>query len=240
MAPMLTTLRKTLSVLVFTLVVAACGGAEPKAPVAPEARIYRDIPSAIDPSARHLIYLHGRIIEDQGVRPTHPRFGVYEYEEILKTLAGRGLVVISESRPPQTDVGEYAVKVAAQVTALIDAGVPPEHITVVGFSKGGEIAILASSLVANDLINFVFMASCGPRFANRPEIVPRGRLLGIREASDDLAGSCDELFARSPPGSYRAEIVLELGGGHGAFYRPHPEWVEPVVAWALASNPASD
>jgi hypothetical protein len=113
---------------------------------------------------------------------------------------------------------------------------PPEHITVVGFSKGGGIAILASSLLANDRLNFVFMASCGPWYTDRPAIVPRGRLLGLREASDDLAGPCDELFARSSAGADQNEIVLELGGGHGAFYRLHPEWVEPVVAWAMSSD----
>ncbi len=130
----------------------------------------------------------------------------------------------------------YADKVAAQVSALLAAGVPPEHITVVGFSKGGAIAILASSVLANDQLNFVFMASCGAWYDDRPEIVPRGRLLGLREASDDLAGPCDALFTRSPVGADRSQIVLELGGGHGAFYRPHPEWINAVKAWALVPD----
>jgi len=145
-------------------------------------------------------------------------------------------VVISEVRPSGTDTALYSRQVAAQVRTLLEAGVPPEHITVVGFSKGGGIAIFTSSLLANDRLNFVFMASCGPWYADRPEIVPRGRLLGIREASDDLAGPCDALFARSPSGADQNQIVLGLGGGHGAFYRRHPEWIDAVKAWALVPD----
>ncbi len=230
-------LRKWGTVSLLLVAIAACsGGAELPASIAPADRIHSDVPAAIDSSARYLIYLHGRIIEDQGVRPTHPEFGIYEYEQILQTFAEQGLVVISEARAPATDGTEYAAKVVTQVTTLLDAGVPPERVTVVGFSKGGGIAILASSMLTNDRLNFVFVASCGPWYADRPGIVPRGRLLALREASDDLAGPCDELFARWPANADRSEIVLDLGGGHGAFYRLHPEWVEPVVAWAMSSD----
>ena len=50
-------------------------------------------------------------------------------------------VVISEQRPRNTDVEEYAGKVTGQITALLDAGVPAENITVLGASKGAAIAI---------------------------------------------------------------------------------------------------
>ena len=197
-------------------------------------RIHSQVPAEMDPHARYLIYLHGAIIETQGVRPTHPRFGVYEYQEILEVFAERGFIVISEARPAGTDGAEYAVKVVGQVEALLEAGVPPEHVTVVGFSKGGGIAITASSMLADDDVNFVFMAACNPWLDSHPEIVARGRLLSLRESSDDLVGSCESLFERSLSPHEHVEIVLDLGGGHGAFYRPHPEWVEPVVEWASA------
>jgi len=200
----------------------------------PALQIFNDVPAEIDPDARYLFYLHGAIIERAGVRPTHPKFGVYEYLEILEVFAGRGFVVISEARPAGTDVIEYAATVADQVRALIRGGVPPEHITVVGFSKGGGIAITTSSLLAEDNVNFVFMGACGPWLDSRPEIVPHGRLLALREASDDLVGSCEGLFVRAAGDGEREEITLELGGGHGAFYRPRPEWIEPVVEWASA------
>ena len=194
------------------------------------------MPTEIDPDARYLVYLHGAIIERAGVRPTHPEFGVYEYQEILEVLAGRGFVVISEARSAGTDGTVYAARVADQVRALIAAGVPPEGITVVGFSKGGGIAIVASSLLADENVNFVFMAACGAWLGSRPEVVPRGRLLALREASDELVGSCEGLFARAAGDGEREEITLELGGGHGAFYQPQPEWIDPVVTWASVAR----
>jgi len=196
--------------------------------------IFSEVPKEIDAEARYLFYLHGAIIERAGVRPTHPQFGIYEYQEILDVIAGRGFVVISEARPAATDGKAYAATVARQVRALITGGVPPEHITVVGFSKGGGIAITVSSILSEDRLNFVFMGACGPWLDARPEIVPHGRLLALREASDNLVGSCDGLFSRSAGDGERDEITLELGGGHGAFYRPRPEWVEPVIEWASA------
>lgn len=219
--------------LCLVFIAAACGAEEPSTPE-PALRIFTDVPDVIDPTARYLIYLHGAIIERAGVRPTHPEFGIYEYQEILEVLAGHGFVVISEARPAGTDGTAYAATVADQVRALITDGVPPEHIVVVGFSKGGGIAIVTSSLLANRRVNFVFIGACGPWLDSRPEIVPHGRLLAIRETSDDLVGSCEGLFARTTSEGEQKEIILELGGGHGAFYRPRPEWIDPVVEWAWA------
>jgi hypothetical protein len=215
----------------LVLFVAACDAESlPHAETSPQ--IFADVPAEIDPGAHYLIYLHGAIIETQGVRPTHPLFGVYEYQEILEIFSGRGFVVISEARPSGTDGKLYAAKVVGQVRELLGAGVPPDHVTVVGFSKGGGIALAASSMLADDDVNFVFMAACNPWLDSHPEIVAQGRLLSLRESSDDLFGSCESLFDRSPSPHEHVEIVLELGGGHGAFYRPRPEWVEPVVEWA--------
>jgi predicted esterase len=215
----------------LVLFVAACDAESlPHAETSPQ--IFADVPAEIDPGAHYLIYLHGAIIETQGVRPTHPRFGVYEYQEILEIFSGRGFVVISEARSTGTDGAKYAEKIVGQVETLLAAGVPPDHVTVVGFSKGGGIAIAASSMLANDDVNFVFMAACNPWLDSHPEIVARGRLLSIRESSDDLVGSCEGFFERSPSPNDHVEIVLGLGGGHGAFYRPRPEWVDPVVEWA--------
>ncbi|MFV2073475.1 MAG: alpha/beta hydrolase [Thermoanaerobaculales bacterium] len=200
-----------------------------------EGKVLSSAPASPDPDSRYLIYLHGAIIETQGVRPTHPRFGVYEYEEILSTFADQGFVVISEARPSGTEVAVYAEKVADQVRSLIDAGVPAENVTVVGFSKGGMIAILTSSVLADDRVNFVFIAACGPWIESMPELAPHGRLLAVREATDEMIGSCEGLLARAEGEGERRETVVEIGGGHGAFYRPRAEWVDPVVAWAKGS-----
>jgi len=188
------------------------------------------LPKAIDPRGDYLIYLHGRIIEEEGPRPTSPRFGVYEYRQILDTFAGRGFTVVSEARPKGTDVAAYAKKVAGQVRALLAAGVPPERIAVVGFSKGGGITLAAAALLREQpKVRFVSLAGCG---GGRKLDLPHP-ILSLYDAADDLSGSCGAGFSAAPartPFEHR-EIVLHVGRGHGTFYRPDPAWVEPVVSW---------
>lgn len=106
-------------------------------------------PASIDPEADYLFYLHGKIIEDQGLPAISPDYGEYEYAAILEALQGYDYVVISEQRAANADGIEYARRVAGQVTMLLVAGVPPEHITVVGASKGAGIAIYVSHTLAN-------------------------------------------------------------------------------------------
>src|ERR1041384_3281591 len=128
----------------------------------PDARILTEAPSSPDPKARYLFYLHGRIIEDQGAEnAVSPEFGKYEYAEILDTLADRGFVVISEVRPKNTNIVQYAQKVAEQVNGLLKAGEPPGNITVAGASRGAAITHKISSILHNRDLNFVLLAGCG-------------------------------------------------------------------------------
>ena len=198
-----------------------------------------DTAPASDPSSRYLIYLHGRIIEEQGERPTHPDFGTYDYPGVLDALSDAGFVVMSERRPAGTDVEAYAARVAAQVRDLLAAGVPPDHVTVVGFSKGGGIAIHAASLLDEPDVRFAFLAACGD-WVFRPDVRVSGRILSVVEASDDLAApSCEPLFATAGTVRQRSEVTIDTGRRHGAFYQPRPEWLAPVVAWAQGDGPAA-
>jgi dienelactone hydrolase len=216
------------------------GGPPPQVTVPPEthAEVLSELPETPDPDRRYIIYLHNLWLENRGPGVPHPEFGDYEFEEILQALAEPGLTVIGEVRPRGADPHSTARRVADQVATLQNAGVPADQITVVGFSKGGAIAILASALIADDEVNFVFLAACGGWLESTPNLVPHGRLLSIRETSDEIVASCDGLFARVPPSTERHEITLSLGGGHGAFFRPHASWIQPVVRWAAADDPS--
>jgi hypothetical protein len=193
--------------------------------------VMNDVPDETRQDRAYLFYLHGQIIEDQGVRPEHPEFGVYEYESVLVALAERGFEVISEARPPRTNGEEYALEVVKQIESLLSTGLSPERISVVGFSKGGGIAVAVSSLLGNERVSFVFLGTCANRIRNRPRLDLKGRILSIYEASDPVAGSCKEMFSESAVGPEFEELEIHLGGGHGAFYRPAPEWIDPVVDW---------
>ncbi len=194
-------------------------------------------PVSIDPGGHYLFYLHGKIIEDQGLPAVSPDYGAYQYQAILEKLAGYGFIVISEVRAKNTDGMEYAKRIAGQVTALLTAGVPAQNITLIGASKGAGIAILVSNLLENQQLNFVIMAICEPDFVEESihnNTVLYGNILSIYDSTDELAGSCQDLFAFSEGKgiSRHDEVVLQVGSGHGILFKPLDEWVLPAVEWA--------
>ena len=198
--------------------------------------VLAELPRAIDPHASYLIYLHGRIVEDEGPRPVSPRFGVYEYRQILDALAARGFTAVSEVRPQGTDIAAYAGKVAGQVRTLLAAGVPPRRVAVVGFSKGGAIALVAASELHDPDLRFVSLAGCGDWLVERFHLDFSSNILSLYDAADDLATSCGRVFAGSQRPFRHRESVLHVGRGHGTFFRPDPAWLDPVTAWLAAGR----
>ena len=190
---------------------------------------------------RHLIYLHGRIVqEQQSARPRHPQFGHYEVEKVVGAFRDRGFVVSWEIRPKSASVSDSADRVVEQVRRLLASGVPADRITVVGGSMGGAIALLASARLRNPDLRLGVLGACLSEsvrgLAADEGKGPSGHVLSIREASDESTASCpawkDDPESRSP--LVAREIVLDTGLGHGFLYRPLPEWVNPVVEWASA------
>ena len=197
------------------------------------------VPAEPAPEApRHLVYLHGRIVqEEQSARPRHPRYGVYELEAIREAFRRRGFVVHGEIRPRGATVEEAADRVVAEVRGLLSGGVPADRILVAGASMGGAIALLAAARLGLPELRVATLGTC---LASTLEYLegdgvgaPVGPLLSIREASDELTEPCPPWRAPGPGGSpVVRELLLDTGLAHGFLYRPLPEWVEPVAAWA--------
>lgn len=188
--------------------------------------LWRDIPQRINTNAKHLFYLHGRIIEEQGVNAVSSAFGAYEYGQILQTFVDKGFIVISEPRPKGTDVQQYAAKVVRQISSLLQAGVSPQKITVVGASKGGSIAVATSTQLKNRDVTFVLLAACG-----NSELY--GNILSVWDYRDDTgAATCERSFAEAAGVNRHREVQLRLGLGHGILYHPLKEWIDLVVEWA--------
>jgi pimeloyl-ACP methyl ester carboxylesterase len=193
---------------------------------------------------RHILYLHGRIVQEtQSARPVHPEFGPYDLDAILETLCSRGFVVTGGIRPKAATVSGSADRVVAQVRDLLASGVRADHVTVAGASMGASIALAAAARLQNDDVRFVFLGACTtanmnavPEEEGKP---PRGRLLFVREESDDLSGPCAAWSGEAPPGSVVREVVLKTGLSHGFIYRPLPAWVDPAVAWARGEEAGS-
>jgi hypothetical protein len=197
-----------------------------------------EFPEAIDLSAHYLFYIHGRIIEDQGLPAVSPEFGEYEYQAILEKFAENDFVVISEQRSKNTDVLPFARKIAGQVRELLDRGVPATNITVVGASKGAAITAFVSNILENGEINYVLLAICHPEVTKElmeDQIYLYGNVLSIYDIADDeYAGSCQEYFSFSKDKglSRHDEIILNIGTGHGVLYEPLDEWMLPTMKWA--------
>jgi hypothetical protein len=187
--------------------------------------------STIDKVSRHIIYLPGRIVDPANTRPVSPRFGVYEYEEILNTFKKSGFKVSSEARAHDTDVERYAATVAGEIRNLLRSGVPAQHITIVGASQGSWIAMLVSTYLKNRDLNFVFIAACSadPGFLKLVDL--HGNILSIYEKTD-VAQSCTEYRNDGTGIKAWKEIEVNTGLQHGFLFRPLKEWVEPTIEWA--------
>jgi hypothetical protein len=229
--------------LALVALLSACRGIDPgPLPTSTQAgAIYAALPEQIDPSARYLIYVHGKIIEDQGLPAISPIFGEYRYQDILEAFQQAGFQVISEIRQKGTDATSYAEHLASQVKQLLQAGVPADRITIVGASQGAGIVIYASHLLGEPELNYVLLAICNPdevRQMIRDQISLSGNVLSIYDQGDEYAGSCADLFSYSAGKGLANsdEIQLSMELGHGLLYQPYPEWTEPVIHWALGQT----
>ena len=200
-----------------------------------------DLPvSAEGPAKSHLIYLHGRIVqEQQSARPTHPQCGTYELEAILEAFRTRGFAVTGEIRPKANTVSQSADHVVEQVRGLLAKGTPAGRITVVAASMGASITLLASLRLQNPDLRFVVLGACMSKnvraLAAEHGTKPAGRFLAFVEESDELSQPCPA-WNGAAGGSALAvrEVVLHSGLHHGFLYRPLPEWV--VLAAEFASR----
>ena len=181
-------------------------------------------------AAHYLFYLHGQILEDQGLAAVSPDYGPYEYAAIVNQFADSGFTVVSEVRAARTDVAQYADSVAAQVNRLLAAGVARDHIAVLGASKGAMITMLISTRVTTP-IRYVILAGCND--GSRQRLAPRlhGDVLSIFENSDTIGRSCGAIFGDSPALGKHKEIELHTGRKHGFLFHPLPEWIGPAVSW---------
>lgn len=195
--------------------------------------VLETLPQSIDPKAKYLFYLHGAILEGTNGHAVSPKFGTYEYDKILAAFTREGFNVISEIRKRGTTREEYGAKVATQVDKLLKAGVAPDRITIVGASRGGGIALIASTLIKNRDVNFVILSSCAdsPFFRKlHPNLY--GNVLSIYDRDDDTGvRSCNRFIEQSSGVNRHQEIVLTTGLGHGIVYHPLKEWLDPLFNW---------
>jgi hypothetical protein len=198
--------------------------------------LYDNFPEVIHVDERYVIYSHGLIVEGNEPKPISPKYGQYDFPGIKQALFGAGgFNLIAYQRPKNADFEGYVETLKSWVKRLLDAGVSPHRITLVGFSRGGQTTSYASSDLAADGINTALLAICKDGdFGRDPPLILGGNLVSIYETSDEL-GSCAKLAARSHLTSFK-EVAIATGRGHGAFFQPLPEWMRPLKSWIAKTN----
>lgn len=183
---------------------------------------------------RYIFFLHNAYIEQNPLNVPHPEYGKAEYNEILASFRKDNFIVNSEIRKNNTNAYDYAEKIAKQVKKLLKQGVPPNHITVIGTSKGGYIAQFVSTFVANPDMNFVFIGCFMDTDIEKfPEINFCGNILTIYEKSDIYGVSAIRRKETSKlKVNHFKEIELNTGLKHGFLYKAADNWIAPSKKWA--------
>jgi hypothetical protein len=192
--------------------------------------IFEQFPETVNASEKYVFYSHGFIVEGDNPTPISPLFGKYEFPKIKQALADDGYNLIAYHRPKNTESKAFAKKLVNDVNLLIEKGVKPENITLLGFSRGGGITIRASHYLKSPKVRIGLLAACPRGIEDGAELRLYGKIYSMYETSDRVR-SCQFLIDQSPQVTSFKEIAISTGQGHGAFYRPIPEWIIPVKAW---------
>lgn len=202
------------------------------------AEVFPDFPENVQANTNYVFYSHGLIVEGTDPRPIHPEFGVYQFPEIVQALhASANINLIAHHRPAGTVRENYAQQLTGWVNRLLAAGVPAKNITLVGFSRGAQITLLAANALRESGINTVIMAVCfDGDYPSDPQLELGGHVLSLYETSD-VVQSCSSLLQRSAEADSVQEIAITTGLRHGAFYTPLDAWLNPLRDWLALRYP---
>jgi hypothetical protein len=188
---------------------------------------------------RHIFYLHGRIIEQQGIDAEHEVYGKYEFREIIDSLKTTGATVHATVRPADVNFHEFCAQTVAEIEQLIQSGIPPQYISVIGASKGGVMAMYISHL-SQQPINYVLLGANNKVIERENDWELHGRVLGVTEQTDHLANRHYKVWETMSPYLVKLkEVNLNTGLGHGFLYRPMDEWWQPTKEWIMQPQPTT-
>lgn len=187
-------------------------------------------------NTKHIFYIHGKIIEEQGKNAFSEKFGKYEFDSIIACLKIQNAIVHFEIRNSNVDPKKYAIKISKQIDSLINSGVKPNNITVIGASKGAIIASNISNLNTN-AINYVFLAGNNEYQEINNDWKFHGQVLCIYDLSDAIAGKNYAFWKNKENFTPKFEqIELKTNLGHGFLYKPLNVWIEPTKKWILEQS----
>ena len=182
---------------------------------------------------KHVFYLHGRIIEEQGRNAQSEKYGKYEFDNIISAFKDENIEIHYEIRKENVDTKIYSKKISKQVDSLIESGVEPINITVMGASKGAIIASNVSAINRNN-INYILLAGNNEYQEQNNNWQFHGQVLCIYDLSDEIAGKNYNYWIKKE--NYTTtfkQLELKTNLGHGFLYKPLTVWTEPAKKWIL-------
>lgn len=203
-------LKRKLNLLVLLFCLIFCGCSQPLS------------------SSKHVFYLHGRIIEVQGIHAVHKEFGPYLYEDIIDYLNNTGAIVHHEVRSVDTDFHAFSENISGRIDSLIHQGINPQDIIIVGASKGAVMAMNIANMNTNP-VHYILLGANNNFIEEQNAWNLHGQILGIYERSDSLAGRNYDYWIQQSTNATRFEqLEINTGLGHGFLYRPIEAWWLPV------------
>ncbi len=198
------------------------------------------VPDSIDTDKHYLFYIHDDIVSTFNMAPEDPDYGVYDYAGIVNRFATEGFTVIAYPRQKGTHPYVFADETIGEIRKLLDAGVPPAHVSIVGAGTGGGIAILITTKLRNPDLQIVLLATCTDpfiRFWKAQNELLSGNVLSIYHPGSERRSCRDFLEYCLSNGVRRyEEIALPESSDPGFYYRATTDWVVPAILWASGKH----
>lgn len=196
--------------------------------------IYKKLPLVIDPKKRYVFYIHDVSAGTCSSLPVEP-FVMHGYNQSLEALRDEGFHVISENRPPNTDLIEYALKIAEDIKDLIRAWLPQEHITLVATSQAAAVGSLVSSLLKKEEVNYVLLHATDSK--NNVNLIDTrikltGNVLSIYASQSEDSSFVKPVCWDTSATHKFEEVALLNTKNQSLLHQPCREWLEPTVNWA--------
>ncbi len=193
-------------------------------------------PPSQENSSKHIFYVHGRIIEEQGRDAYSEKFGKYEFDSIISAIKTEDAEMHYEIRTENVEPRAYATQLTKQIDSLVRLGVAATDITAVGASKGAIIAANVSDLSEHP-INYVLLAGNNEYQEENNDWQFHGQVLCLYDLSDDIAGKSYDYWKNRPNHTTKFEqLEIKTNLGHGFLYKPLNAWVEPTRKWILSQS----
>ncbi len=181
-----------------------------------------------------VIYNHGKIIEKVGYKGGLSKG--YDVAEFVKALADNQYVAIAPIRPAGTDF--FFAPINRGVISYLKqrADVDFNHIGIIGFSKGGYMALEAATKMP-ELKAVVAMSPARPQAPlGKDELskiqAPIFVTLGKEELSDEI-GQATLRYVVNILRQLQKNVEFKSGynGGHKWFYRVRPEYWPDIIGF---------